>query len=110
MAATRPIRPALDNDIVLTKPPFPPRQFVRLDGKGHVEGAAAIVGRNSPARQVNRFERRTPPKQQQHAATTDVESQKPLVTGQLRKPEHFLIKCAGPFKVVDIERRFDDTG
>jgi hypothetical protein len=110
LSAARPIGPAFDSDVVLAEPIFPSRQFLRRNGKGHMKRAAAVMRRNGPAGQMQRFERRTTAKQQKHTAAADIESKKSRITRQRRKPEHVCVKYAGAVEVIDIKRSLDNSG
>src|SRR5882757_5484315 len=102
--AARPIGPTFYRHSVFAKPLLPGRQVIRRNGKGRVDRAMAVMRRNSPAGQLDRFERRTAPKQQQHVASADVESKKPRIACQRHKPKHLLGKCSSTVEVIDIKR------
>jgi hypothetical protein len=110
LSAARPIGLAFDRNIVLTKPFFPSRQLRSCDGKGHMNWAATVMRGNSPARQMERFKRRTAPKQQKHTAATYIESKKPRITCQRRESKHLLVKYTRPVEVIHIKRSLENSG
>src|ERR1700754_2167192 len=100
VSAAWPIGSAFDSDLVFGELLLPSRQFGCRDGKSHMNRSTAIVRRNGTAGQMERLERCTALKQQQHVAAADVESQEPRIACQRCQPQHIYVERSGAREVI----------
>jgi len=95
-------------DAALAQPVLPGLQLIRRDGEGDVNGPAAVVRRDDPARHLHRREGGAAPKQQEHARGADGESVQALVGVQRREPQDIGIEPRCTAEIIDVQRSLEN--